>query len=158
MFRDMRRKGQRLSQEEVVTILQKEHTAVLAVIGDHGYPYTIPINFAFEDGHIYFHCAVAGHKLDAIEKCSKVSLCVVSQDTVISEQFTTHYRSVVVFGQAKVVRDEGLKRHALECLIKKYAPNHGEAGQKEINDAWARTAVVDMTIEHLTGKGDKSIQ
>ena len=41
MFREMRRKKQELSKEECIDILQTAKTAVLGVVGNDGYPYTV---------------------------------------------------------------------------------------------------------------------
>ena len=49
MFREMRRKKQELSKEECIDILQTAKTAVLGVVGDNGYPYTVPINFQLQE-------------------------------------------------------------------------------------------------------------
>ena len=73
---------------------------VLAVLGDGGYPYAVPLSFAYEDGHIYIHCARAGHKLDALRRCAKASFCAVERDDVVPEEFTTRYVSAIAFGQA----------------------------------------------------------
>ena len=53
MFREMRRKKQELSKEECIDILQTAKTAVLGVVGDNGYPYTLPINFVYANDKIY---------------------------------------------------------------------------------------------------------
>ena len=37
---------------------------------DEDYPYTVPMNYVYSEGHIYFHCARSGHKLD----CNALSL------------------------------------------------------------------------------------
>ena len=66
MFRKMRRFKQQLSEEECLEILKTAKRGVLAVLGDEGYPYAVPLDFVYEDGKIYFHCAKEGHKLDAI--------------------------------------------------------------------------------------------
>lgn len=79
----MRRKKQELSKEECIDILQTAKTAVLGVVGDDGYPYTVPINFVYANDKIYFHGAKNGHKIDAINKCNKVSLCVVDKMTML---------------------------------------------------------------------------
>ena len=59
MFREMRRFKQQVSQDECKKILKDEKRAAFSVIGDEGYPYTIPINFYYEeaDHTIYFHGA-----------------------------------------------------------------------------------------------------
>lgn len=56
MFREMRRFKQQVSQDECKKILKDEKRAAFSVIGDEGYPYTIPINFYYEeaDHTIYF--------------------------------------------------------------------------------------------------------
>ena len=45
MFRDMRRKKQLLSPEESLQILENGTSGVLAVAGDDGYPYTVPLSY-----------------------------------------------------------------------------------------------------------------
>ena len=78
MFREMRRKKQQLTTEECVEILKQEPRGILSMLGDDGYPYGIPMThwYCEENGHLYFHGAKEGHKIDAIEKCDKVSFCV----------------------------------------------------------------------------------
>ena len=66
MFREMRRKKQQLADEECRSILERGKTGVLAVNGDDGYPYAVPVNYVFSNGKIYFHSALSGHKVDAI--------------------------------------------------------------------------------------------
>ena len=66
MFREMRRNRQQLTDAESVAILERNTHGVLAVCGDDGYPYAVPLNHFMMDGRVYFHCAVEGHKLDAI--------------------------------------------------------------------------------------------
>ena len=65
-FRPMRRFKQQMTNEECIALLRKAPRGVLAVLGDGGYPYTVPLDFVYDDGKIYFHCAKEGHKLDAI--------------------------------------------------------------------------------------------
>ena len=78
MFRDLLRVKQRLSDEACREVLRSETRGVLSVLGDDGYPYGLPINHFYndEDGKIYFHSGSAGHKLDALRRCNKASLCV----------------------------------------------------------------------------------
>ena len=68
MFREMRRKKQALPPEMSAEILERGTSGVLALSGDDGYPYALPISYVYDGGHIYFHCAKSGHKLDAIAR------------------------------------------------------------------------------------------
>ena len=152
MFRGMRRKRQQLSQTETIAMLQSCTSGVLAVQGDDDYPYAVPLSFAYEDGRLFFHSAKVGHKIDAIERNEKVSFCVIDTDDVVQSTFTTHFRSVVVFGKARVLTEDSEKRHALECLAKKYSPDYIEAADAEIDGEWKRVCAIELAIEHMAGK------
>lgn len=151
MFREMRRKKQELAQEECVKILNKGTSGVLAVSGDEDYPYAVPLSYVYHDWKIYFHCAKEGHKLDAIERNDKVSFCVIDQDRVIPEEYTTYFRSVIAFGKARKIEDEEEKRKTLEILAVKYSPDQ-EGLSKEIDGQLKRVTMVELSIEHMTGK------
>ena len=122
MFRPMRRIRQQLSQEECQAVLARGTSGVLALSGDEGYPYALPISYVYHDGKLYFHCAKSGHKLDAIRRDSKVSFCVIDQDQIVPQEYTTYFRSVIAFGRMRILEDDGEKRAAIEALSLKYAP------------------------------------
>ena len=151
MFREMRRKRQLLPTEESVSILEKMTSGTLALHGDDGYPYAVPVSYVYADGKIYFHTAVKGHKVDAIQTNGKVSFCVVEQDDVKPAEFTTYFRSVIAFGKARILEDGNEKLSSLRLLADKYS--HGEAGMEaEIAKGFNHLLMVEITVEHLTGK------
>lgn len=152
IFREMRRSRQALSLEECKEILTEGSSGVLALAGDGGYPYAVPLSYVYDGNEIYFHCAKEGHKLDAIARCSKASFCVIQQDLVVPEKFTTYYRSVIVFGQARVVETDREKRQVLELLAKKYSPKETEKLETEIKGAWNHVCTVALSIDHISGK------
>lgn len=154
MFREMRRFKQQLSEDEIEFILNKHTSGVLAVNGDDGYPYTIPISYTYDNQQLFFHSANEGHKIDAIRNNAKVSFCVIDQDDVIQETFTTHYRSVIVFGRAAIITDPNQRQLALESLVRKYSPDFLEKGQQEIRQAWDHVSIIAVTIEHKSGKSN----
>lgn len=153
MFREMRRKKQIMSFEDSAAVLERNTAGVLAAAGDDGYPYAVPLSYVYTNGKIYFHCAKEGHKLDAIARCEKVSFCVIDTDQVVPERFTTFFRSVIAFGKARVMEDPVEKRAALEALAKRYSPNEPkEAMEKEIEGSLNQVTMVEITIDHLSGK------
>lgn len=107
MFRPMRRIKQQVSDEECIRILKEEKRAALSVIGDDGYPYTVPIDFYYDesDGRIYLHCAKTGHKIDAIKKCDKVCFTVWNQGYKTEGNWEWNVTSVIVFGRARFIDD-----------------------------------------------------
>ncbi|MCI8512747.1 MAG: pyridoxamine 5'-phosphate oxidase family protein [Lachnospiraceae bacterium] len=153
LFREMRRKRQALSMEETASVLYRGTSGVLAVSGDRGYPYAVPISYVYDGFRLYFHCAKAGHKLDAIRREAKASFCVVDQDQIVPEKFTTFFRSAIVFGRIHIVEDEARKREAIEKLAVKYAPESSTEDRKmEIDREWLPLCVLEMEIEHMSGK------
>lgn len=152
MFREMRRKNQELSSEETIAILDKATSGVLGVTGDSGYPYTVPLSYVYQDGKLFFHCAKTGHKIDGIRRNDRVSFCVIEKDEVVQNTFSTNYRSVIVFGRARFLTEDGERRRALECLLEKYSPDFLEEGQREIERDWDHVCLVEIQIERMTGK------
>ena len=151
-FRAMRRKRQQLSEEESVAILKKATAGTLALLGDNDYPYAVPLSYVYHEGRIYFHSALAGHKVDAIRKCDKASFCVIEKDDVQPEKYTTFFRSVIAFGRISIIEDEHEKLETARMLGNRYNPNHDEALQKEIEGGLSRMLMIRFDIEHLTGK------
>ena len=153
MFREMRRKRQELTETECVEILKRNTSGVLAVSGDDGYPYAVPLSYVYDGGVLYFHCAKNGHKLDAINSNDKVSFCVVYQDHVVPEEYTTYFRSVIVFGRASIIDQDDEIRDAIEKLSIKYYPNDNKENRDFfINKEYAALCMVKIEIEHMTGK------
>ncbi len=152
MFREMRRKRQQLGEGETLGILERGSHGVLALAGDGGYPYALPISYVYDRGKLYFHGAKKGHKLDAIARCSKASFCVVERDEVVPEEYTTYFRSVIAFGTITLLEGEE-KLAAIEKLAEKYAPGFsGEHRAKAIAADWAPLEMFALSIEYATGK------
>ena len=153
MFREMRRKNQQLPEGECLRILQAATAGVLAVEGDEGYPYAVPLSFAWAEGKLYFHVARSGHKLDALRRNPKASFCIIEQDQIVSQEYTTYFRSVIAFGKVRIVEEGEEKRRGLDLLADKYSPRESaESREREIGKLGSALYVLVMEVEHLTGK------
>ena len=153
MFREMRRKKQILSNKENMELLEKGTSGVLALLGDNGYPYAVPISYVYDNSKIYFHGAKVGHKIDAIRKCRKASFCVIDQDEIFPEKYTTYFKSVIVFGKIRILEDENEIREAIERLAMKYHPTDSiENRNQEIAREWKALCMMELSVEHMTGK------
>lgn len=128
-FRPIRRNRQQLTQEQAWALLEQGSYGVLAVQGDSGWPYAVPLNYVCQAGSIYFHCAKAGHKLDAMRAHPQVCFTVVGKSDVVSSKFTTYFSSVVAFGTARVVEENSARLAVLRALVEKYSPH--EPGGKQ---------------------------
>lgn len=153
MFREMRRKRQALSWEDCGAVLRRGTSGVLALAGDDGYPYAVPISYVYDGEKLFFHCAKAGHKIDAIRREPKASFCVIDQDQIVPEEYTTYFRSVIAFGTMRILEDPGEKRAAIEKLALKYAPGETtERRLRAIDREWDPLCMLELSVEHLTGK------
>ena len=149
----MRRKAQQLPADICEEILRRNTAGVLSLSGDDGYPYGVPLSFCYDNGKLIFHCAKTGHKIDAVRRCSKASFCVIDKDEIIAEEYTTYFRSIIAFGKIRIVEDSPEKRALIDTLAKKYNPIDSEEHRKEMVDReYAPVCILEMTIEHLSGK------
>lgn len=151
MWRGMRRDKQQLERAACEEILATGKRGVLAVLGDEGYPYAVPLNYSYRDGRIYFHGAVEGHKLDAIDTCDKCSFCVLSEPEEHEGAWWLSFRSVICFGRIRRVDDPDRKRAILWDLGSKYFPSM-EGEREHIERTLARVAILELEIEHMSGK------
>lgn len=152
MFRKMRRTKQEMKKCDSEKVLLSATSGILAVQGDDDYPYAVPLSYIYHEGKIYFHSAKDGHKIDAIRNHDKVSFTVIDRDEIVAEEFTTYFRSVVLFGKARIIEDLDEKMTTLKILSNKYSPNLDEAMEKEIEGAFKHLLMVAVDIDHMTGK------
>lgn len=151
MFRKMRRYKQELSSKESIDMLINEPRGVLALLGDEGYPYALPMSHAYSDGKIYFHGAKEGHKNDAVKRYSKASYCVVDKGIKNEGEWWYTFKSVIVFGKLRILEDRNEKIEKLRYLGNKFFPTP-EDTENEIKRLLDRTEVYELTIEHISGK------
>lgn len=158
MFRKMRRNRQIISFEDCEKILNQNTSGVLALSGDNGYPYAVPLSYVYSNGNIYFHCALEGHKIDAIKSCNKASFCIIDKDTIAPGEYTTYFRSVIAFGKIQILENTEDKMEAIKKLAAKYSPLETPENTLEtINSSWEHFCTARLLIEHLSGKQAKEL-
>ena len=151
MFREMRSKANMLTNEEVENILKTSPNGTLALYGENGYPYSVPVNFVYSDGKIYIHGAAEGYKLDCMKKDPHVSFSVIGKDDIAKENFTTLFSSVIAFGTIRVIDTMEEKIPVLEAMVGKYSAEFMESGKELIRKGCGSVAY-ELTIDHMTGK------
>ena len=153
MFRDIVRKKQSLSAEQIVEILKNEKRGVLSVQGDDGYPYGLPINYWYneENGYLYFHSGKKGHKVDAISSNNKVSFCVYDSGYKKEGEWALNISSVIVFGRMNIVVDSEKTIEIYRRMSLKYTSDI-EYIDSEIQKFAKDTVCYELQPEHITGK------
>ena len=153
MFRELVRKKQQLSHEECIEMLKHEMRGVLSVQGDGGYPYGLPIDHWYneENGRLYFHSGKTGHKIDALKKDDKVSFCVYDQGVRKEGEWALNVKSVIAFGRIKLIEEQETVVEICRKLSLKYTKDLDYI-EEEISKYASGTVLMEMTIEHMTGK------
>ncbi len=153
MFRELQKKNKQISIEECIELLKKETRGVLSVLGDDDYPYGMPMNHWYneEDGKIYFHCGKAGHRLDALRKCNKVSFCTYDNGYREDGDWALHVKSVIVFGKVEVIDDMDAIIDITRKLSYKFTQDE-EYIRTEIEKYAKATLLLQLTPEHICGK------
>ena len=153
MFREMRRNKQEIPQSECMQILESEKRGVLAVNGEQGYPYAVPMNFYYDpaEHRIYLHSAKAGHKLDAIRKDPKVCFTVLEQGFKKPGDWAYYVQSVIIFGKIEILRDPELIREKVKLLGLKYYPTEQDV-HRTMQKHLQNLELLAIRIECMTGK------
>lgn len=153
MFRAVRKKKNEISKDEAKNLLCSSRRGVLAVNGDDGYPYAIPINYLYdeENNKIIFHGAKAGHKVDSIKKNDKICFTVFGNETIMEENWAPYLKSVVVFGRCHLVENRDDTVRLVKKFALKYYPNEDMVNE-EIAHFGKGVQMFEIEIEHLSGK------
>ncbi len=152
MFRGMRRFKQLLPEEETRQIIAEAECCIIGLIGDDGYPYTVPVNHVLVGDKIYFHSAKQGHKIDALKNSDKVSVTVVAQNDIVSREYTSYFRSAHVFGKAHIVEDAEEFREAFKAISERYCMADMDRFEELMLKSSKPAVVICIDIEHMAGK------
>ena len=153
MFRPIRRKTKEIDIDSAKQLLVNSKRGVLAVNGDDGYPYAIPINYIYDEiaSKIYFHGARAGHKIDAIKACDKVCFTVYGNETIKDMEWAPYWQSTVVFGRCHLIEDQIIAIDLVKKLATKYYPSE-DLIIEEVEKSGQAVQMFEIEIEHLSGK------
>lgn len=153
MFRELVRKNKQIAQDECVELLTRETRGVLAVNGDDGYPYAMPMNHFYnaEDGCIYFHCGRTGHRIDALARSDKVSFCVCEQGSRGDGDWAYNVRSVIAFGRIEIIDDINEVSRIARELSYKFTRDEDYI-KNEIESYAKVTLLLKLIPEYICGK------
>lgn len=157
----LKRQDKAMTRQDAETFLSSAFCGRTATLGPDGYPYVVPNLFIWQDDQIYLHTApYAGHFLTNVRFHSQVSFEVdepgeifpyghVECDTSVS------YRSVIVFGEIRIVEGADEKSRFYRALMDKYAPQDSWGRQKDSLPRVGATIVYAITPVSISGKEGK---
>lgn len=153
----MRKANKRITDfSTLIELLNTSPVGHLGTVGRDGWPMIKPLNFAWHEGRIYFHCALEGEKLDDIRHDERV--CFEADLPIAYVKGTPEnpcraeylYRSVIIRGRARLVTEPAEKVLALDALMRKYEPGVSFAPYRE--EKLAVTGIVRIDVEEMVGK------
>lgn len=143
------------SRAEMEQILSEETFGFLG-LAEGGMPYVVPLNYAYRDGRILFHCSLTGKKLDQLRANPEVCFSVGRQSGQVQRHVGgdpchVDSESVICYGRARIIEELDERQMALNDFNHAFRP-----GAQEISRADAsRCAVVEIQIAEMTGRRER---
>lgn len=158
----MRRKDKEITDKaELESIINQAQVCRVAMydINYDKFPYIVPMNFAYKNNALYFHCANQGKKIDIINNnyrvCFEMDIAHEIKTGKKPCNWTMAYKSIIGFGDARVFTDEQTKKTALDLIMLKYSKNISEPQTLPFEYSESNlenTAAIRIDILQMTGK------
>ncbi len=149
----MRKKEKEITDlKEIKEIIHANKICRIA-LSDDNVPYILPMNYGYKENKIFLHTERKGKKIDIIKKNNKVCFEITDFAEIKQAEracdFSTNYRSVIGFGNIKIVNEHGKKKEALRIIMKQHTNRNNWQFEDEIV---AKTMILEIEIESVTGK------
>lgn len=155
-MRKMRRSQYQMSPEDTERALREENWGVLSVYGEGGFPYGVPMNYAWAEGTILLHCTAGeSHRLDALRRNSRVCFTVVPEHTIDRENWTTAYTSILVFGEAEILSRPEDVLPAMWAFMGRLSPERQEDALRACNPTTAKMVMIRIRPVLVTGRQNR---
>jgi nitroimidazol reductase NimA-like FMN-containing flavoprotein (pyridoxamine 5'-phosphate oxidase superfamily) len=142
-------------RETIMAILEKSLVGRIATVSKKGIPVIKPVNFLYRDRRVYIHSSPKGEKVKDIRRGSQVCFevdepiaYVTAGENACSANY--YFRSIIMKGEASLVRQEKKKLEILERLMEKYQPEkgYGKIPEKILK----KTAIMEIVVKKMTAK------
>lgn len=142
-------------ERNLIDIIKKSITCYVSMVDEHGFPYVLPFNFGFKNNFIFLHSGNEGRKIDILRK--KPNVCIAFsnseelayQDENVACSHFMKYRSVLVYGKVKFIKNKEDKIEGMNIVMKQYT---GREDYRYSDPAINNVLVFSVEIEKMTGK------
>jgi uncharacterized protein len=144
----------RTDRSELFAVLDAGLVCHVGVVID-GAPVVLPTGYGVDDDILYLHGSSANRSLlaaDGTEVCVTVTLMdgLVCARAVFSHSM--NYRSAVIYGTARLVREDAGKLAALRAVTEHLVPGRWEHARQPTRKELAATAVVAVPLDEASVK------
>lgn len=145
----------RYERETIDAILDEGFHGHLAFVLD-GQPYAMPMLYVRSGDQLFLHGSVKSRLIGAAVEGARLCFTVTLIDgLVMARAAFTHsvnYRTVVVLGQGRAVRERAEKLHAMDLLVDHVIPGRtNDARQADAKELKA-TEIIALPIEEASAK------
>ena len=155
--RAIRRTDKQMADERARETLARGYAGRLGTVGPDGWPYVVPLLYVYRDGEIWVHNAAArGHLRESVEHEPRVCFEVDEPGEVFPYgrfecDSSVAYRSVILFGRIRIVKDRAIKQRFCEALMDKYAKPDASR-PKGFFPRLDQITVYAIAVERMSGK------
>lgn len=140
---------------KMIEILNNEKFVSISLCRNNE-PYILTLNYGFDKKNncLYFHTALKGMKLDIIIENPQVCASVIKDMGYVHGKCSHKYKSVVFWGDMKIVDDLKEKKYGMDILLK-----HPEKEPEPIkkrnfmnDDRYNKVCILRLNITDIYGK------
>lgn len=121
-----------------------------------GQPFVIPTLHARDGDRVLIHGSAASRMLTTLDTGVDVCLTVTLADGLVVARSAFHssmnYRSVMLFGRARVVEDPAAKMEALRALVEHLIPGRWDDCRLPNDTEMKATLILEMPIDEASAK------
>lgn len=121
-----------------------------------GQPFIIPTIHARHEDSLYLHGSKSSRMLEHLRAGNPMCVSITLLDGLVLARSVFHhsmnYRSVVLFGQGKLIEDDGDKTLALEVLTNHVVPGRWDDARRPTRKELDATVVIEMPIDSASAK------
>ncbi len=154
----LRRKRERGSHERslIDAVLDEALIAHLGIVLADGQPLVIPTLHARDGDTVYCHGSVASRTIRTMGTGAPVCLTVSLLDGLVLARSAMHhsanYRSVVLLGRARPLREPQAKRAAFEAIVEHIVPGRWPEVRPPSEQEMKATEVLALEIDEASAK------
>ena len=149
---EMRRNEREIKDREIIDDIIRRCRVCRLGLCDGNQPYIVPLSFGYDGGHLYFHAAHEGRKIDLIKNNNRACFEFdILNEIVTADQacgWGMRFESVIGSGLIETLDETEEKRHALGWIMRQY----GSADRDFPEPMLAKTLVLRLQILAISGK------
>ena len=153
----MRQAKRAITDHETITSIISDCRVMRLAMSRGGQPYCVPLCFGYDGKALFFHTGREGLKVDYLQANARV--CFEFERLVrplpspeAGCKWSMAYESVIGFGTAVEITEQGERRRGLACIMHQYSGRSDWAFREE---ALALCRVWRVSISSLSGRRSK---